>query len=171
MRYRPSSIPSLLVSYVLRVCSTGVQYTVSRARRSYIFIFQSTTKCLIEGMLRTGTVYRFEFRKLMCRLARSLKSADCRYLRYLYREESAHCAISPGEEGSALELLEALERACVVSSERPERVGEVMRELGREDCYHEVESFARKHAAVGMDIIGASPPSNAIVYTTRALAG
>lgn len=76
-----------------------------------------------------------------------------------------------GEEGSALELLEALERACVVSSERPERVGEVMRELGREDCYHEVESFARKHAAVGMDIIGASPPSNAIVYTTRALAG
>lgn len=81
----------------------------------------------------------------MCRLARSLKSADCRYLRYLYREESAHCAISPGEEGSALELLEALERACVVSSERPERVGEVMRELGREDCYHEVESFAQKH--------------------------
>ena len=98
--------------------------------------------------VRAGTTYRFEFKKLMCRLARSLKSADCRFLRYLYSEESAHCAIAPGDEGSALELLEALERACVVSPERPERVGEVMRDLGREDCYREVESFVRKFAAV-----------------------
>ena len=89
-------------------------------------------------------MYRFEFKKLLCGLARSLKPADCRYLRYLYSEETALCTISPGDEGSALELVEALERACVVSWERPDRVGEVMRHLGREDCYREVESFVRK---------------------------
>lgn len=89
-------------------------------------------------------MYRFEFRKLLCGLARNLKPAECRTLRFLYREELAPCAIAPGDEDSALELLEALERACVVSSERPKRVGEMMRDVGREDCCREVESFVRK---------------------------
>ena len=85
--------------------------------------------------------YNLEFRKLVGRLAQNLSDKkDTRILAYVYREAA------PGlpADGEAMDVLERMQQANCFSYEHPEKLGEIMKGVGRNDLGSEVEKFIRK---------------------------
>ena len=84
--------------------------------------------------------YNLEFRKLVGRLAQDLSTEHTRTLAYVYGEAA------PGlpADGKPLDVLERMQQAHCFSYEHPEKLGEIMKGVGRNDLGGEVEKFIRK---------------------------
>ena len=84
--------------------------------------------------------YNLEFRKLVGRLAQSLSAEHTRILAYVYGEAA------PGlpADGEPMDVLERMQQAHCFSYEHPEKLGEIMKEVGRNDLGGEVERFISK---------------------------
>ena len=84
--------------------------------------------------------YKLEFRKLVGRLAQGLSTEHTRILAYVYGEAA------PGlpADGEPMDVLERMQQAHCFSYEHPEKLGEIMKEVGRNDLGSEVERFIRK---------------------------
>ena len=84
--------------------------------------------------------YHLEFRKLVRRLAQDLSSMHTRILAYVYHEAAP--GLSADDE--PMDVLEQMQQANCFSYEHPEKLGEIMKEVGRNDLRGEVEKFISK---------------------------
>ena len=81
--------------------------------------------------------YNLEFRKLVGRLAQSLSAEHTRILAY-------EAAPELSADGEPMDILERMQQAHCFSYEHPEKLGEIMKEIGRNDLAGEVERFISK---------------------------
>ena len=91
-------------------------------------------------MSSVSSEYNLDFRKLVGRLALKLSSEHTRILAYVYREEA------PGlpADGEPVDVLERMQQANCFSHEHPEKLQEILKEVGRNDLGDEVERFISK---------------------------
>ncbi len=89
--------------------------------------------------------YRCEYRKLIGHVSQALNNTECSHLRYIHSERLAAVAGRWTPADGGLALFELFEKARITSSDHPERLAEMLRDIGREDKCKDVEIFIGKH--------------------------